>query len=80
MDWWETHVAVIDASQIRGIIEGEPLTVEGEWYTRSEYEAHDHGDTWDVVASITFQMDEYGNISVLAAPVETAGVGYRILD
>lgn len=81
IDYWETHVVIVDASQIRHLDPGQTLTIEGEWYTAEEYEAHDHGLPWPTTSTVTFQMDEYENISVVyASVVDVTGVGYRILD
>jgi Ni,Fe-hydrogenase maturation factor len=80
MDYWETHIIVVDAGDINPLTPGEKLTIEGEWYTADEYAAHDHAEKWPVWRSVTFEMDEYENIEVISGPVTSSGIGYRILD
>lgn len=80
-DYWETHIVVVDAPQIRHLDPGQTLTVEGLWFTAEEYEAHDHDLPWPTTSKVTFQMDEYENMEIIYAPViDLAGVGYRISD
>lgn len=80
-DYWETHIVVVDASQIRHLDPGETLTIEGLWFTAEEYVNHNHDLPWPTVSKVTMVMDEYENITIVYAPVvDVAGVGYRILD
>ncbi len=79
-EYWEEYIIVVDASDIRDM-EGYRI-VKGEWYTRDEYENHDHAQVWHNWAKVAFLMDEDENLSITAVPfdIPLSSVGYRILD